>query len=109
MLRLYSGISLLVGVAAGSADILLRTHSDNAYGVNCGSHSVICSGGTAYYWANALSITVTSFLFLLFVGYPIIIAGRIGKRRNRRGYLAWRLLQLGWTRLHHGSQAANGS
>ena len=84
MLKTYTGVSLLIALAAGGADVLLTT--DPA--VNCGPRSVICSGGTAYYWGHALSITISVFVLLVLLGYPIIIAGRIGKRRNRRGYLA---------------------
>lgn len=86
MLRIYTAASLLLALAAGTANVLLTTDADPY--VNCGRHSVICVGGTAYYWGSALGVTISVFLLLVFVGYPIIIAGRIGKRRNRRGYLA---------------------
>jgi hypothetical protein len=90
MLRIYTGASLLVALAAGTARVLLTTRSTDsyAYSSDCGLHSVICAGGTAYYWEHAVALTVGVFLLLVVVGYPIIIAGRIGKQRNRRGYLA---------------------
>jgi hypothetical protein len=86
MLRIYTGISLLVAAAIGVEDAFRRSVSENV--VNCASRSVICASGTAYHWASALSVAFVAVAILLVLGYPVIIAGRIGKRRNRRGYLA---------------------
>jgi hypothetical protein len=86
MLRIYTGAALLFAVAIGVEDAF-RGSTPNY--TNCGSHSVICaSGGTAYHWASALSVALVALVALLVVGYPIMIGGRIGKQRNRRGYLA---------------------
>lgn len=86
MLKIYTGASLLVAVATGLAVVFVRSTPGDL--TNCASHAVICTETTGYHWANALGIAAITLGVLLFVGYPIIIAGRIGKRRNRRGYLA---------------------
>jgi hypothetical protein len=95
MLKIYSGVALILALDVGiAATFLTKVHETD---VNCASHTVICAGGTGYYWTSALVLAIAVFVLLLHVGYPIIIAGRIGKPRNRRGYLAG--IFFGWAGL----------
>jgi drug/metabolite transporter (DMT)-like permease len=97
MLRTYTAIAIVIAAAIGVEDSFRGSVPTNAYGVNCSSHAVICSGATAYHWASALSVGAVALVILLWFGWPIIIAGRIGRARNRRGYLAG--IFLGWVGL----------
>lgn len=86
MLRVYVTLAVLVSAAIGVEDALRR--STSAYIANCASRTVICTAGSTYYWASALGVAAVALALLVLIGSPIIIAGRIGKRRNRRGYVA---------------------
>ena len=93
MLKIYTAIAVVISVAIGVEDSL-RGATDAPYYANCSSPGVICTTGALYHWASALSVAAVALLVLLWFGWPIIIAGRIGKARNRRGYLAG--IFFGW-------------
>src|SRR4051794_28583033 len=89
MLRIYTGVALVLAAATGVLDAFAR--SVHNYYADCSSRTVICTAGdppTAYYWLSALGGGALTLFLLLVVGFPIILAGRIGKTRNRRGYPA---------------------
>ena len=91
MLKIYTAIAAVIAVAIGVEDSFRGSTPTQT---NCASRAVICAGGTEYHWASALSVAEVALLILLWFGWPIIIAGRIGKTRNRRGYLAG--IIFGW-------------
>lgn len=93
MLKLYTAVAIAVAAAIGVEDSFRGSVSDPSDTV-CRSHAVICASGTAYHWPSALSVAAVALAILLWFGWPIIIAGRIGKARNRRGYLAG--IIFGW-------------
>jgi len=94
MLKIYTAIAAVIAIAIGVEDSFRGSTAAVYYNTNCSSHTVICAGGTVYHWASALSVAAVALLILLWFGWPIIIAGRIGKIRNRRGYLAG--IFFGW-------------
>jgi drug/metabolite transporter (DMT)-like permease len=95
MLKLYTTVAILISAATGVVDVFVDSRSINTYpGADCYSRAVICTGGAGYYWALALAHAAVALAILLWFGWPIIIAGRIGKARNRRGYLAG--IFFGW-------------
>ncbi len=96
MLRLYTLAATLLAIVTGLADVFRRA-SSNPTDRTCRSHEVICAGGTAYHWASALVEVAFVLVALVWFGWPIILAGRIGRTRNRRGYLAG--IFLGWVGL----------
>lgn len=98
MLKVYTAIALIIAAATGVVDTFLGSRSTNTYPyADCYSHAVICTGGTGYYWASALGYAAVALAILLWFGWPIIISGRIGRARNRRGYLAG--IFFGWVGL----------
>src|SRR5258705_7336448 len=104
MLKIYTAIAAVIAVAIGVEDSFRGStgetfhaavvHGAAVYESDCSSRAVICAGTSVYHWASALSVAVVALLILLWFGWPIIIAGRIGKVRNRRGYLAG--IFFGW-------------
>jgi len=94
MLKIYTAIAAVIAVAIGVEDSFRGSTSAGYYTADCSSRAVICAGGTVYHWASALSVAAVALLILLWFGWPIIIAGRIGKVRNRHGYLAG--IFFGW-------------
>jgi len=94
MLKIYTAAAAVIAVAIGVEDSFRGSTDAGYYSGDCASRSVICSGGTVYHWASALSVAAVALVVLLWFGWPIIIAGRIGKARNRRGYLAG--IIFGW-------------
>lgn len=107
MLRTYTAIATILAAAIGIDDCFRESTRINGL-ANCQSHAVICVGSTAYHWASSLLVAAVALAFLLWVGWPTIIAGRIGKRRNRRGYLAgifFSWLGLAWVMLRPAHKA----
>lgn len=94
MLKIYTAVSAIIAVTFGVADAVGRS-TEGSTDTTCRTHgTVLCRGGTEYHWASALGLAAVALLVLLWVGWPIIIAGRIGKVRNRHGYLAG--IFFGW-------------
>jgi predicted cobalt transporter CbtA len=96
MLKIYTALAFVVAAAIGVEDSF-RGADHQFFSASCSAHAVICAGGTEYHWASALSVAVVALAILVWVGWPIIIAGRIGRARNRRGYLAG--IFFGWVGL----------
>jgi membrane protease YdiL (CAAX protease family) len=81
MLKLYTTVAGTLALVMGWTTVVVTAYNHPA-------------DPARVYWLHGLDLAVVLFVVLLIVGYPIIIAGRIGERRNRRGYLAGIL--FGW-------------
>jgi hypothetical protein len=104
MLKIYTAVALVVALAVGVA-VAFGTSKDSQ--LACERRTVICAGGSTYYWTSAFAATATVFVLLLFIGYPIIIAGRIGKRKGPPRLPRGHLLRVGRPALQHGAGASN--
>jgi len=78
--------------------VLLTTQSGINVDTNCSDWRIICTEDYhVYHWFAAVAVGVCVLLLLLAWGIPILVAGRIGRARNRRGYVAG--IFFGWVGL----------